>query len=167
MNKLRQWKKPILCVLICAAICLIVHFFGFHIVSIRGTSMEATLKSGDIAFVTKFDYLFGAQPERGDIVECRFEGRSDAYIKRVIGLPGETIEITDGRLYIDGVPLSEPYVSSPNADYSVCLGEDQYLVLGDNRIESYDSRSEDMGLLNKDDFIGKVRFVIYPFRSIN
>lgn len=167
MNKLRQWKKTILVVLIFAVICVVIHLYGFHIVIIHGTSMEATLQSGEIVFVTKFDYLFGNDPERGDIVECRFEGRSDAYIKRVIGLPGETVEITDGRVYIDGAALSEPYVSSPNADYSICLGEDQYLLLGDNRMESYDSRAEDMGLLSRDDFIGKVRFVIYPFRSIN
>lgn len=129
--------------------------------------MEATLKSGEAVFVTKFDYLFSAIPERGDIVECRFEGRDGVYIKRIVGLPGETIEIEGGRLYIDGVALSEPYVSSPNADYNIRLAEDQYLALGDNRAESYDSRSEDMGFLSKDDIIGKVRFVIYPFRSID
>lgn len=167
MKKLAQWKKPVIAVLVCAVLCALIHFFGFHIVSIRGTSMNETLRSGEYALVTRFDYRFGAQPQRGDIAECRFSGRSGTYIKRVIGLPGETVEITGGRLYIDGNPLSEPYVSSPTADYSVTLGEDEYLVLGDNRLESYDSRSPDMGLLSKDDFIGKVRFVIYPFRKIN
>lgn len=167
MKKLAQWKKPLIAVLVFAALCALTHFFGFHIVSIRGTSMNETLRSGEYALVTRFDYFFGAAPRRGDIAECRFPGRSGAYIKRVIGLPGETIEVKGGRLHIDGVPLSEPYVSSPTADYSVTLGEDEYLVLGDNRTESYDSRAADMGLLSEDDFIGRVRFVIYPFRSIN
>ena len=166
MNKLSQWKKPIIAVAAFAVVCAIIHFFGFHIVSIRGTSMNQTLRTGDYALVTKFDYLFGIDPHRGDITECRFPDRSGTYIKRVIGLPGETIEITGGRLLIDGEPLSEPYVSSPTADYSVTLGEDEYLVLGDNRADSHDSRSADMGLLSEDDFIGKVRFVIYPFRTI-
>ena len=166
MKKLAQWKKPLIAVAAFAAVCALIHFFGFHIVTVRGTSMNETLRSGEYALVTKFDYLFGVKPRRGDIAECVFPNRSGAYIKRVIGLPGETIEISGGRLYIDGEPLSEPYVSSPAADYSVTLGEDQYLVLGDNRAESHDGRAQDMGLIGEDDFIGKVRFVIYPFRNI-
>jgi len=166
MKKTAQWKKTVILVLALAALGVLCRLYGFHIVSIRGTSMDTTLKSGEYAFATKFDYLFGRNPRRGDIAECRFPNRSGKYIKRVIGLPGETIEISGGRLYIDGVPLSEPYVSSPSADYRVSLGEDEYLVLGDNRAESHDGRAEDMGLLSEDDFIGRVRFVIYPFRNI-
>lgn len=166
MKKLAGWKKTILAVLACAVVCAAIHFLGFHIVAIRGASMNETLRDGDYVLVTECDYFFGINPRRGDIAECRFPGRSGTYIKRVIGLPGETIEITGGMLYIDGVPLSEPYVSSPSADYSVTLGEDEYLVLGDNRAQSYDSRAEDMGMLREDDFIGKVRFVIFPFRNI-
>lgn len=165
VQKLFQWKKPLIALLIFTILCIGVHLFGFHLISIRGSSMNETLKSGEIALVTKFDYLFGRQPRRGDIVECRFPNRSGVYVKRLIGLPGETIEIIGGRLYINGTPLSEPYVSSPGADYHMTLGEDEYLVLGDNRVESHDSRAEDMGLLTKDDFIGRVRIVVYPFRT--
>ena len=166
MKRLYQWRKTIITVVVFAAACALIHFFGFHIVSISGSSMNQTLRSGDYALSTRFDYLFGIDPKRGDIAECRFPDRSGTYIKRVIGLPGETIEISEGRLYIDGEALSEPYVSSPSADYSVTLGEDEYLVLGDNRADSHDSRAADMGLLSEDDFIGRVRFVIFPFRNI-
>ena len=166
MKKPATWKKVIIAVAAAAMLTVANRFYGFHIVRISGTSMNATLQDGDYALATKFDYLFGVNPQRGDIVECRFPDRSGKYIKRVIGLPGERVEITGGRLYIDGVPLSEPYVSSPSADYSVTLGGDEYLVLGDNRAESHDGRAEDMGLLSEDDFIGKVRFVIFPFRNI-
>jgi len=134
----------------------------FHTVRIEGSSMEGSLMSGDIVLVTA---LHGP-PERFDIVECRFPGRSDTYIKRVIGLPGENISLSGYSLTIDGETRLESYLSSPAEDFSIILGEDEYLVLGDNRSESYDSREEDMGLLGSKDFIGRVQLVLYPFRII-
>lgn len=150
-----------------AITCLLVHAFILHTVRIEGTSMVDTLRSGDIALVTRYDYRFGGEPERGDIIECSFPGRGGTYIKRVIGLPGDSVEIIDSRTYINGAPLSEPYASGPSEDYSAVLGPDEYLVLGDNRGESYDSRAEDMGYIHGKDLLGRVRFVIWPFRSIN
>ena len=147
-------------------VCLLLHAFVFHTVRIEGTSMVDTLRSGDIVLVTRFDYAF-AEPERGDIIECSFPGRSGTYIKRVIGLPGDTIEIADSRTYINSEPLSEPYASGPSEDYSASLGDDEYLVLGDNRSESYDSRAADMGFIRSENLLGRVRAVLWPFRSIN
>ena len=148
-----------------ALICLLMHLFVFHTVRIQGTSMVDTLRSGDIALVTRFDYRIGT-PERGDIVECSFPGRSGTYIKRVIGLPGEEVQIIDSRVYINGAPLSEPYATGPSEDYSAQLGEDEYLVLGDNRSQSYDSRAQDMGFVHRENLIGRVRMVIWPVRKI-
>ena len=128
--------------------------------------MMDTLNGGDLALVTLFDYRLGA-PERGDVVECRFPSREGTYLKRLIGLPGETIEIINGRTCIDGVPLSEPYASGPAGNYRAELGPDEYLVLGDNRGESYDSRAEDMGMIHKGDILGRVRWALWPFRSIH
>jgi len=149
-----------------ALICLCLHLFVFHTVRVEGTSMVDTLRSGDIVLVTRFDYAPGRQPDRGDIVECSFPGRSGTYIKRVIGLPGDTVEIIDSRTYVNGAPLSEPYATGPSRDYASTLGEDEYLVLGDNRAESYDSRAEDMGFIGADNLLGRVRLVLYPFRTI-
>ena len=146
---------------------VLVRLFVFHTVRIQGSSMDDTLRDGEIALVTCFDYRFGGGPARGDIVECSFPDRSGTYVKRVIGLPGEHIEIRGGKTYIDGAYYAEDYVSSPAENYSVVLGPDAYLVLGDNRAESHDSRSADMGLLKRENFLGRVRMVLSPFREID
>jgi len=162
----RAW--PTAAVLAAFAIaCLVLNSFILHTVRIEGTSMVDTLRSGDIALVTRYDYSFGGTPERGDIIECSFPGRSGTYIKRVIGLPGDSIDIIDSHTYINGEAISEPYASGSSEDYSAVLGTDEYLVLGDNRSESYDSRAEDMGFIRSENLLGRVRFVIWPFRSIN
>ena len=149
-------------VALCAALGFAVRAWGFGLVRISGTSMNDTVLSGDIVLVTRFDYLTGGAPGFGDIVECTFEGRSNTYIKRVIGLPGDVIAFQDGVLYRNGRALSEPYVSSVTDDYGIALSEDEYLVLGDNRAESYDSRMEDMGAIGRRAFVGRVRLVVWP-----
>ncbi len=147
------------------ALCLALRFWGFHLVRVEGVSMAPTLNGGDLALVTLLDYRLG-EPRRGDVVECRFPGRDGAYLKRLIGLPGDTVEIRGGRVHIDGAPLSEPYATGPMEDYRVELGADEYLVLGDNRPESYDSRAEDMGPISREDFLGRARCALWPFRII-
>lgn len=148
-------------------LCLALEHFVVHGVRISGTSMVDTLRNGDLVLVTRFDYRLGASPQRGDIVECTFPGRIGTYVKRVIGLPGERVEILDGQTYIDGTALSEPYVTGAAEDYRVELGADEYLVLGDNRAESYDSRADDMGLLHRENFLGRVRMILWPLRKLN
>lgn len=136
-------------------------------VKIAGSSMSGTLVSGDIALVTRFDYLGSKTPARGDVVQCRFPNRSGSYVKRVIGLPGETVEFSGGALYIDGVRIPEPYVTSPTGNFSAKLNTNEYLVLGDNRVESYDSRAEDMGCIPQEDLLGRVRLILWPFNRID
>lgn len=131
-------------------------------VRVAGTSMRDTLCSGDVALVTRFDYAGGGTPDRGDIVECRFPDRADTFIKRVVGLPGDEIAFFGGALTVNGQTVPEPYVSSQTDDYAVALGEDEYLVLGDNRADSYDSRMADMGPVRSGDLLGRVRFILWP-----
>ena len=130
-------------------------------VRVVGTSMEPTLRDGELVLVTKFDYL-RAKPARGDVVLCRLPGRAGEYVKRVIGLPGETVRIASGQVYIDGAPLEEPYAAPAERDYARAPGEDEYLVMGDNRPASYDSREDDVGSLNSGDFLGRARRVLWP-----
>ena len=162
----RNPLRGVIWIAVFALICILLRLFVFHLVRIEGGSMEDTLCSGEIALVTSFDYRFGAKPARGDVVECRFPGRVDTYVKRVIGLPGETVELREGKTYIDGAAISEPYVFSIAEDYSVSLGENEYLVLGDIRCESYDSRAADMGPIGKEDILGRVRLCVWPLHGV-
>ena len=150
-----------------AIVCLCIHLFVFHTVRVEGTSMVDTLRSGDIVLVTRFDYMGNRQPQRGTIVECSFPNRNGTYIKRVIGLPGDRIEIINSRTYVNGEAFSEPYATGPSEDYSTQLGTDEYLVLGDNRAQSYDSRAEDMGFISNDNLLGRVRLVLWPFKNVD
>lgn len=153
---------------IALALCLAVlaglaaRSFLFSAQRVYGTSMEGTLQSGDIVLVDRAGYRLGNGPERGDVVLCTFPGRTGTYIKRVIGLPGEEIRFEEGRLTVDGAAVEEPWVSSPTDDLTVELGAGEYLVLGDNRADSYDSRREDMGPIRREDLLGRVRLILWP-----
>lgn len=146
--------------LLIAAICLGLAVRKWLVTTVRiaGSSMENTLCSGDVALVLR---LHG-EPKRGDVVQCAFSGRDGNYVKRVIGLPGEVIECLNGQLLVDGRAISEPYVSSPTEDFRAEPGADEYLVLGDNRAESYDSRADDMGCISAENLLGRVCWILWP-----
>lgn len=137
--------------------------FVFEIVRVEGPSMEPTLTAGELLLVTKYDYRFAA-PERGDVVVCRFPNREGTFIKRVIGLPGDSVMIRDGRTYVNDALLDESFVSYPaESDYGpVMIGDGQYLVMGDNRALSHDGRADDVGTLRDDYLIGHARSVLFP-----
>lgn len=159
--------KRILCIIAAAAvICALLRLFVFHTARITGSSMERTLNGGDVVLVYDLAYAFGNAPQRGDIVECTFPERSGRYVKRLIGLPGDRIEIRENCVYINGEYLSESYVSSVAEDYAIQLGADDYFVLGDNRADSYDSRAADMGTLKQENIHGRVLMKIAPLRKI-
>ncbi len=147
-------------VLLAVILFLIVNFTTGRF-EVRGYSMEPTLYDGQYLIVSKVIYRIHP-PERGDIIVFHPpNGDSDDYIKRVVGLPGETVEVRDGATWIDGVPLEEPYmVSSGGSSGPRTLGEGQYFVLGDNRANSSDSRS--WGILPQEDIIGKAWLCYWP-----
>ncbi len=138
---------------------------------VDGDSMNPTLSDADNLWVDKLSYIFG-DPERFDVIIFNYN-EDTTYVKRIIGLPGETVRIdVDGSIYIDGQLLIESYgneVIFPEnigrATEDVYLGEDEYFVLGDNRNHSSDSRWPDVGNVHKDDILGKVALRIYPFTS--
>lgn len=127
---------------------------------IDGESMEPNLHNEEYVIVDKVTYLFG-MPQRGDIVVFYREDPSKDYIKRVIGLPGETIEISNGTVFIDGQPLDEPYLASLSGTYNAYrLGADEYFVMGDNRGNSQDSRT--FGPIHPSDIVGRAWIVYWP-----
>ncbi|MFN2202945.1 MAG: signal peptidase I, partial [Caldilineaceae bacterium] len=122
---------------------------------VQSISMEPTLHEGQYLIVSKIAYWLHG-PERGDIIVLDPpNGRSEIpYIKRVIGLPGEKVDVHDGRVWVNGIALNEPYISGPPSyTESRVLGDDEYLVLGDNRNNSSDSHI--WGVLPRDNIIGK------------
>lgn len=135
------------------------------LVKVAGDSMSPTLETGDVVLVTRWDYKSSA-PSRGDVVQAEIPGRPGAYLKRIIGLPGETLEITGGVVHINGQPLREFYASAPDDEISVTLCADEYFLMGDNRPVSYDSREEDFGAVSAASFLGRVRAVLWPLNRI-
>lgn len=136
---------------------------------VDGTSMEATLQDEDNLLVDKLSYHF-SDPKRFDVIVFYPYGRDneDYYIKRVIGLPGETIQIVGNNIYINGKVLKENYGKDPMTESGIAaeplkLGKDEYFVLGDNREVSEDSRYEEVGPVSRDKIEGKAVLRIYPF----
>ena len=135
-----------------------------------GESMKNTLDHGDQLIVDKITYRF-RDPERFDIIVFPFHYKENTYyIKRIIGLPGETVQIVDGDIYIDGEILEENYgkevIENPGrAAEPIVLGDDEYFVLGDNRNNSSDSRVEKVGNIKRSDIIGRAWVRIWPLDS--
>jgi len=161
--ELIEWAKCIAAAILIAA--FIMTFVGRSTV-VDGASMEPTLSDGDRLWLDKLSYRF-FEPGRGDIIV--FDMPGERYIKRIIGLPGETLWSKDGIVYVDGRPLEEDYVlnqSGRGRDFGpVTVPDGAVFVLGDNRNNSDDSRGS-VGMLDIDRIIGKVVFRYYPFTSI-
>lgn len=146
---------------------LIVTYVGQR-TKVSGGSMEPMLSDGDNLIIDKISYRF-QDPQRYDIVVFPFQyANRPYYIKRIIGLPGETIYIDDdGNIYINNEILNEPYgkeviTDSGRAYEPITLGEDEYFVMGDNRNNSSDSRDPVVGNVHRDDLIGKAWMRIWP-----
>ena len=146
----------------------LVGIFMFQSVTIQESAMEPTLSVGDRFFVNRVVYKFSS-PKRGDLIVFKTSGSDDAALRisRVIGLPGETIQISDGKVLINGEVYEEngnfPDISNGGlAADSVSLESGEYFVLGDNRNNSEDSRYGDIGNINRKYIVGKLWFTISP-----
>ena len=145
----------------------IITFIGQR-TKVSGHSMETTLSDGDNLIVDKISYRF-RDPERFEIIVFPFQYEEHTYyIKRIIGLPGETVQVIDGYVYINGEMLDENYglevMDDPGITAEpITLGEDEYFVLGDNRNHSSDSRDPSVGVLHRDDIMGRAWIRIWPF----
>ena len=149
---------------------LILAIYVISLSQVVGNSMSPNYNDGDVVFVSKIHYKISTI-QRNDIISFKKED-TRYLIKRVIGLPGEIIEYKDNTLYIDGVGYDELYLDKSTKTNNFSLNDlgytkipdDMYLVLGDNREDSYDSR--DFGLIKKSDIIGKCIFQLWPLNKI-
>ena len=148
-----------------AAVAALIATLVLPVLQIEGTSMEPTLKGGDIVLLYKTT-LF----DRGDI--CGFAWNNKILVKRVIGIPGDWIEIdTDGTVYRNGEKLDEPYAEQIafgecDLDFPFQVPQEQYFMLGDMRESSIDSRNTLIGCIENEQIIGKIFFRIWPFNSL-
>ena len=151
---------------IVAAVAVLIATLVLPVLQIEGTSMEPTLSNGDIVLLMKTTRF-----ERGDL--CAFTWNNKLLVKRVIGLPGDWIEIdTDGTVYLNGDKLDEPYVQQMalgecDLEFPFQVPQEQYFVIGDMRESSIDSRNSLIGCIPKDQIVGKVFFRVWPFKKIS
>ncbi len=156
---------------IAALIVIPIRYFLFQPFFVKGQSMDPNFENGDYLIVDEISYRF-SEPQRGEVIVFRYpEDPSHRFIKRIVGLPGEMVEIKDGKviIYRDGVSQvldeSEYLFNALTAgDFQITLGENEYFVLGDNRSFSFDSRK--FGVLPKDKIIGRVIFRAWPFAAL-
>lgn len=156
-------------VVICLAYFIVVTFGERH--SVVGNSMKDMLSNEDVLLIDKAVYEF-TDPERFDIVLFKTQGinAGKIYVKRIIGLPGETVQIRNGKIYVNGMVLvndiTDNQILTPGlASEPVTLGEDEYFVLGDNRNYSEDSRFYTIGNIKRENIIGKPWLRVYPFNT--
>ncbi len=166
-EKIRKYADYLITALLCVIIFFGVRMFIAIPVQADGISMYPTVDNKDVVLVNKLAYLF-KDPEYQDIIIFPYDD-NEVYIKRVIGMPGDEIDMKDGYLYINGEKYVDEYggilMAYGDREYPITLEEDMYYVLGDNRDVSKDSRYSSVGDISKDEIIGKAVFTYFPFKN--
>lgn len=160
-------KTFLIMVLIAIAAAFFLRAFVIQTIRVEGPSMQPTLYTGERVLVEKVSYLF-SEPKRYDIVTCRYPGEDDLFVKRVIGLEGETVSVKDGDVYINGERLEDdPTEVRATADMDpVQVPAGYVFVMGDNRKDSKDSRDPSVGPIPKEDIVGHALCIIWPLDMI-
>ncbi|MEG0741224.1 MAG: signal peptidase I [Clostridia bacterium] len=156
-----SWLGYLLCAVL---IAFVIRTVIAEPLRVQGNSMLDTLENDEIMMVTKLDYLLGA-PQRFDVVVCHYPNRTETFVKRIVGLPGDEISLSEGVLSVNGVVYPEEYLTHrPNYTLQkTIIPDDSYFVLGDNRSNSNDSHL--VGSLQRDQILGHVQAVIFPFQN--
>ena len=164
-----KWVFEIIVTLVFA---VLVAISAFQTVTLQESAMEPTYSVGEKFFVNRALYKFSS-PKRGDVIVFKTSASDSAalHIRRVIGLPGETVQVKDGQVYINGKVYEEngayqDMTDGGLADSAVTLESGEYFVLGDNRNNSEDSRFSDIGNINKKYIVGKIWFTVSPKNKI-
>ncbi len=170
-NVVKEIVGMILYVVAVFAVCFLIITYVGQRTKVEGSSMEPTLSNGDNLIVDKISYRF-RNPERFDIIIFPYKYEKNTFfIKRIIGMPGETVWINNsGEIYINGVLLSENYgletiKYAGLASTPITLGKDEYFVMGDNRNDSTDSRFDVVGPIKRKEIVGRAWVRIYPFNK--
>ena len=176
-QKQRSVRKEIiswiLTIAAAVAIALLVRTYLFEPIRVDGESMTDTLQNGELMFVTKPEYIWGA-PSRQDVIICRYPNRKEYFVKRLIALPGDTVEIkydsenSVNTVFVNDEAVDEAFLTPSRNDKDnsmapVTLKDDEYFVMGDNRDNSNDSRF--VGALHRSQIVGHVRLVFYPLNQ--
>lgn len=162
VKEIVEW---ILTILIPVVVAMLIHNYLFTFARVDGDSMLDTFHTNNITGVSRLHYRLH-EPQRGEIITCHYDDGDKLYVKRIIGLPGETLEIRNGVVYINGEALQEDYIIHKD-DYSFgpyILEDNEVLVMGDNRVVSLDGRQ--LGPIPLDYIYGRVMFVAWPFDEI-
>ena len=156
-------------IIIAAVIVIPIRYFLFQPFFVKGESMDPSFREGDYLIIDEITYRF-SDPERGEVIVFKYpDDPSSRFIKRIIGLPNETITIKDGRVYINQeILLNESYLPddlTTSGNLEIILGDDQFFVLGDNRLYSVDSRR--FGPVDEKFITGRVLFRAWPIDSVS
>jgi len=177
-KKKEKKAMPIVLQLVFLVVMVVVLRNVMGTVLVKGSSMEPNFNHGDLVFINKLSTSIGS-PDYGDVVICKLDEGADYenIIKRVIGLPGDEINIVENEedeevydLYVNGEYIEEDFLGEPmmtdgNIEYPFEVPENSYFVMGDNRNKSLDSRKESVGAIHKDQLLGKVVLRLYPFSA--
>lgn len=162
----KETQKELITYLIIIVVVILIRTFLVSPVRVNGSSMDSTLKEGEIMILNKIKYKF-SDIKRFDIVVVKTE--SDRIIKRVIGLPGETLRYENNILYINNKEVKEPYLKEATDDFNITelaydvIPETCYFVIGDNRDNSLDSRY--IGCIDNKDIVGNAKLILFPFKN--
>lgn len=162
-SEIREWIES---AVVAVVLALLIKFFLFEFVLVEGSSMYPTLRDNDRLIITKIQYFFD-EPHFKDIIILNYSDNVE-FVKRVIGTPGDSVEIKNSVVYLNNEPLKEKYINSEQyPDFEqIVVPKGTYFVLGDNRNNSKDSRFEDVGFVKQNDIVGKVVYRVYPFNSM-
>lgn len=159
---MKKFIKEIIPYVIIIIVVVLIRTFIITPVRVTGPSMSPTLKDGDIMLLYKLTDI-----KRNDIVVIDTNTSTGFIIKRVIGLPNETVEYSDGSLFINGKKVDDNYGSGKTEDFEkVKLDDDEYFVMGDNRLWSEDSRSTTYGPIKNEQIVGTTNLIIFPFKNL-
>lgn len=160
---LKEWVLPIVSAIV---IAIIINKTAFFMALVPSSSMYPTLEIGDRVFVTKVYHP--GNLKRGDVVLFNSEELKQVLVKRLIGLPGDTIDVKeDGTVYINGTKLNQPYVKNPGGKYGTYkVPAGSFFFMGDNRIDSFDSRYWEQPYIPFSAIMGKAQFILFPFNRM-
>jgi signal peptidase I len=168
-KELIEWIKTIV---VAVVIALVITNFIARPTLVKGYSMYPTLDQYDYLIINKIPYMIH-EPERGDIVVFKshlktLEGKEKDLIKRIIGIPGDHVQVTEGKVFVNEEELEEPYINGnyTPGEVDTIVPEDMLFVMGDNRENSLDSRDERVGPVERDTLMGKAFVRLYPFTKI-